>query len=37
MTPRFAAVYGSAEAAEAHRGLDAGGIRGRLVLDPEAL
>ena len=36
LTPRIAATYAPAEAAEAHRRLDAGGTRGRLVLDFEA-
>ena len=33
LTPRIAATYAFAEAAEAHRRLDAGGTRGRLVLE----
>ncbi len=36
LTPRIAATFAPAEAAEAHRRLDAGGTRGRLVLDFEA-
>ena len=36
LTPRIAATFGFAEAAEAHRRLEAGGTRGRLVLEPEA-
>ena len=37
LTPRVAATYGFAHAAEAHRRLEAGGTRGRLVLvAPEA-
>jgi NADPH:quinone reductase-like Zn-dependent oxidoreductase len=36
ITPRVAAVYGFGEAAEAHRRLEAGGARGRLVLEPGA-
>ena len=35
ITPRIAATYGFAQAAEAHRRLEAGGTRGRLVLEPE--
>ena len=35
LTPRIAATYAFAEAAEAHRRLEAGGTRGRLVLVPE--
>ena len=35
LTPRIAATYGFAEAAEAHRRLEAGGTRGRLVLEPD--
>jgi D-arabinose 1-dehydrogenase-like Zn-dependent alcohol dehydrogenase len=35
LTPRVAATYGFAEAAEAHRRLEAGGTRGRLVLEPD--
>lgn len=34
ITPRVAAVYGFGEAAEAYRRLEAGGTRGRLVLEP---
>jgi NADPH:quinone reductase len=36
LTPRIAATFAPAGAAEAHRLLDAGGVRGRLVLDFEA-
>ncbi len=35
ITPRIAETYGFAQAAEAHRRLEAGGTRGRLVLEPE--
>ena len=33
LTPRIAATYAPADAAEAHRRLEAGGVRGRLVLE----
>lgn len=36
LTPRIAATFPPADAAEAHRRLEAGGVRGRLVLDFEA-
>jgi NADPH:quinone reductase len=34
LTPRVAGIYPLADAAEAHRRLEAGGVRGRLVLVP---
>lgn len=36
LTPRIAATYHPEQAAEAHRRLDAGGVRGRLVLELDA-
>jgi NADPH2:quinone reductase len=36
LTPRVAGVLPLASAAEAHRRLEAGGLPGRLVLDPAA-
>ncbi len=33
LTPRVAETYAPSQAAEAHRRLEAGGVRGRLVLE----